>query len=234
MTNGPRRRTDHPPFGPRSSQPASSSPSPPATCPSHPLPPPQHFDNLAADIVRKGGKATSANLHLRHLKAIFQKAVAWKLCPENPASIKPLRTDKRPPSFIPPDAVPGVLAKIQDPDVRAIVTAYLATGRRRSELLALKWADVDLEGKRYFVRKSKTHLSIWYPVNTTFLSILLTTKELVTQKRGNLIGKIFLRWVHADSVSKVVKKALVKAGYGELRLRDLHHCFVIGCCKCRM
>lgn len=89
---------------------------------------PKHFDLLAAAMLKDGLKPTSVNLHMRHLKAMFGKAQAWKLCAENPAGIKPIREEKRPPSFIPPEAVPDVLRKIGDPEVRAVVTAYLATG----------------------------------------------------------------------------------------------------------
>lgn len=175
---------------------------------------PKHFDTLAASLLKDKLKPSSVNLHLRHLKAIFQKAVAWKLCEDNPAKIKPLRTERKAPAFLPPEAVPKVLASIKDQEVRAMVTAYLATGRRRSELMALEWSDIEVG--RYYVRKSKTHLSGWYPINSAFRAVL--------DARAGL-RKPFGRWAHPDTVSKVVKKALIAAGHGELRLHDLRHSF---------
>lgn len=164
-------------------------------------------------------KPTSVNLHLHHLKAMFGKAQAWKLCAENPAGIKPIREEKRPPSFIPPEAVPDVLRKISDPEVRAVVTAYLATGRRRSELFALEWPDVDLAKGRYYVRRSKTHLCSWFPINAAFRAVL--------EARVQDSGKVFRRWAHVDTISKVVKQALRAVGYGHLRLHDLRHGFSV-------
>lgn len=179
---------------------------------------PHHFDKFVSALLKGKEKPSSVNLHMRHLKAAFGKAVMWQLCTDNPAKVKPLRVEKRPPAFLPPEAVKDALASISDREVRNIVTAYLATGRRRSELLALTWADVDLEGRKYFVSKSKTHLSAWYPINAAFAAVL-------ESHQGERKGKVFTRWVHADSVSKVVKDALVKAKYGNLRLHDLRHSF---------
>ncbi|MCB2187654.1 MAG: tyrosine-type recombinase/integrase [Deltaproteobacteria bacterium] len=167
----------------------------------------------------RGLSESSINNYIRHARAALNKAVEWGYIQVNPlAKAKEIRTESRTPAFLPGRAaVTAFLAKIEDLDVRRLAAAYLATGRRRRELLALTWENVDLAGGRYLVRRSKTHLSKWYPLNRAFRAVL--------DSLGPGKGRIFGRWQHPDTVSKVIKRALVEAGYGHLRLHDLRHTF---------
>lgn len=134
---------------------------------------PRHADQFLSACRASGLKATSVNNYYRHLKAAFQKAVAWELVPANPfAKVKPVRADKVQPKFIPKEKLGEFLSSIEDDDARLLLTAYCATGRRRVELLSLTWDDIDMEGRKYMVRSTKAHLTKDFPINDIFYSVL--------------------------------------------------------------
>ena len=180
----------------------------------------KHMDMMVRDCKRKGLSTASINNYIRHARSCLSKAVEWGELRTNPfASCRELSAEKRPPSFISKDQVTHFLSSIKDHQLRTLAAAYLATGRRRAELLQLTWEDVDFAKNKYLVRRSKTHLSRYYPISPAFKSIL--------ESIGPDTGRIWKRWSHPDSVSKLIKGALRDAGLGGLRLHDLRHSFAV-------
>lgn len=179
---------------------------------------PRHADTFMSACTRQGLKPNSANNYYRHLKAAFNKAEAWELIDKNPfAKVKQIRNGRTPPKFIPKEELAAFVAGIEDFDLRMLVTAYLATGRRRRELLNLTWDDVDLEARSYRVRSTKAHLEKDFPINDVFHNVLaqLRVKDRAT---------VFKPW-HHDTVTKKVRAELVKAGYEGFTLHTLRHSF---------
>lgn len=59
------------------------------------------LEELIAILLSRGWKPVSINIHIRHLKAAFNKAVEWDYLEKNPFSkIKPLKFEKKPPKFL--------------------------------------------------------------------------------------------------------------------------------------
>jgi integrase len=181
----------------------------------------RHLDEILADSKRRGLAVASINNYIRHARASLNKAVEWGLVKDNPlAKAKELPKERRPPVFLTQRDIARFLASITDPDVRRLAVAYLATGRRRSELLNLRWEDIDLHAGRhgrYLIHRAKNHLTRWYPINSIFRAVL--------EEIGPGRGRVFKRWTYPDSVSKVIKKALAAAGFGHMTLHSLRHTF---------
>lgn len=178
----------------------------------------KHLDDMTAKGLSEGLSVNSINNYIRHARAAMNKAVQWGYVQRNPlSSAKELSAERKPPNFLDRAGVARFLASIKDLDLRRMVVAYLSTGRRRSELLRLRWEDVDLEGGRYLVRAPKNHLSKWYPINSMFRAVLLAMEQQD--------GRVFSRFSHPDTISHYVKRALSTAGYGHLRLHDMRHTF---------
>jgi integrase len=178
----------------------------------------KHLDAIIAEALKEGLSTATINNYIRHARASLNKAVEWGYLPRNPlAGAKELRADKKQPTFLDRKAAIRFLQCIKDIDLRRIATALIATGRRRAELLTLEWKDVDLDAGRYLVRRSKTHLSRWYPLNGMFRAVLHAI--------GQGEGRVFHRWSHPDTISHKVKKALRDAGYGHLTTHSLRHTF---------
>lgn len=182
---------------------------------------PKEADAVVTSCRRAKNKPGSINNYIRHLRAAFNKAVEWKYLKANPfRGVKEVSKDRTPPSFATRLDIGRLLKTIEDLDLRRMVAAYLSTGRRRAELLALCWEDVRIAEGKYLVRKSKTHLCRWYPLNDAFRSVLVSMG-------GEGQGRIFFRWLHPDTISHAVKDALKVAGLGHLRLHDLRHSFAV-------
>jgi len=165
-------------------------------------------------------KNSTINNYIRHAKAVFNKPVEWGYLKANPfRGAKELPKGKRV-EFIDPGKVAGFLNGIKDVDVRRFAAACLATGRRRSEVFRLTWADILWDEGKYYVAKEKRHLCKTYPMNAAFRVVLQS------MPRGR--GRIFSRWAHPDSCTHVVKAAMRAAGLGHLCLHDLRHSFAAG------
>jgi site-specific recombinase XerD len=179
------------------------------------------IDVMVAAELSKGNKIPSINNYIRHARTVMNTAAAWEYVQKNPlADVKELSEPKRRPRFIEKSQIGQFLKNVSDIDLRRMIVAYIATGRRRSELLQLEWTDVDLRTGRYTVRHetSKSHLDRSYPINLTFRSVL----ESIGAKST---GRVFDRWQHPDTVSHQVKLVLVKAGFPALTLHSLRHTF---------
>lgn len=182
---------------------------------------PRHGDTFMSRCTRNGLKATSTSNHYRHLRKAFAVAELWEYIESNPfADIKAPRIHKAPPLFIPIDEIGPFLAGVQNPDKRRLMTAYYATGRRRCEMLDLKWADVDMDKRAYRVHVSKVHRDVVLPISQLFYDVLIEQKELCGHSE-----KVFPRWKNPDSVTHWVKQELIKGGYPNLHLHHLRHSF---------
>jgi len=97
-----------------------------------------HGQMTAAKPVKPG----TVNRELDTLKAIFSKAVEWRLLVENPAaSVKRLKIDNRRTRILDDDEQAALVAALPR-KARLIVSLLLVTGARVGEILALTWADV--------------------------------------------------------------------------------------------
>jgi integrase len=90
------------------------------------------------------------------LRAAFRQAVRWKLLPYSPVDAVELPTARRPELAVPThDEVARLLAgagDLSDP-FRAGITIAAGTGLRRSEVLGLRWSNVDLAAGVVRVRR---------------------------------------------------------------------------------
>ena len=190
---------------------------------------PKSIDKMIANMssgktvhgrIKKRNSRETINCYIRTLKSVFQKAKEWEYYRSSPfLSVKQLPKEFKPPNYLEQKNVGDYLGSIKDKGLCLFVTALLATGRRRCELLYLDWADVDMERRRYYVRQQKTHLERWFPMSDDFVAVL---QEIGPQEEG----KVF-RLGHPDTVSKKVKQTLIDAGFPNHKLHDLRHSFAV-------
>jgi integrase len=113
------------------------------------------IDSLYAELRTRGGEdggplepASVRRIHII-LHAAFAQAVKWGLLAVNPADAA--TPPSLPPGRItppPPSALAKALKLVDEYDVDFAMYVRLAatTGARRSQLIALRWSDVDLDG----------------------------------------------------------------------------------------
>lgn len=117
---------------------------------------PSLFKSLSQQVIEthlnKIASATSkanANVHYRHLKAIFNKAVEWGYIQKSPfAGIKQFRIDEKAPRFLSKEEISETIARAKkdsNPASYGLLMAFLWTGMRLSEVLGLRWEAIDFD-----------------------------------------------------------------------------------------
>ncbi|MBI9081476.1 MAG: site-specific integrase [Pseudodesulfovibrio sp.] len=185
---------------------------------------PRHGDHYISHCSKRGLQPASVVNHYRHLHTAFNIAMAWDYIDENPFSkVQPPRIYKKPPQYIPLEECAAFVNGIEDHDKRMLITAYLATGRRRCELLDLEWENINWDRSEYTVHVTKIHRDLVFPINDLFHEVLV--EQCIFWGQHDLV---FPRWKNPDSVTHWVKQELTKAGYGDLHLHNFRHSFACG------
>ena len=113
------------------------------------------------------------------------------------------------------------LLRVSAPHLKPIIITALTTGMRLSEILNLKWEEVNLKRKTIVLRKTKNNEVRLIPINgflfktLTNLPSLGKSKWLFPGEDGKPMG----------SVKTAFKTALKRAGIKNFRFHDLRHTF---------
>jgi len=102
------------------------------------------------------GYSTSVLKHLRAtLSCVFQTAMTWKYIQHNPASGLQLPQGKsvKRAVVLTPEQLRLVITNLQEP-YKTMATVMAGTAIRESELLALKWSDLDYTHRLIHIRRS--------------------------------------------------------------------------------
>jgi integrase len=164
-------------------------------------------------------KPATTNRDLATVKHLYSKAIEWKKVKENPAKgVRLLKGEVKRVRYLVPEEVQRLLSNCAD-HLRPIVTVAIHTGMRRSELLGLKWDQVDFEKGIISLLVTKNHERRDISMNET---VKATLKEM--ERRGSYVfsdrdGSRFKRVDHS------LKTALEKTGIEDFRFHDLRHTF---------
>lgn len=124
---------------------------------------PQHLDEFYAFCLsteagqRKKSKLSPTTVHHRHvaLKMALKRAVELGILVRNPADFtQPPRVDRPQMRVLNEKEVASLLTALEGTPAELIGCLALMTGARLGELLALRWADLDLGGQVMYVRQS--------------------------------------------------------------------------------
>jgi integrase len=181
-----------------------------------------------ADITAKhaeigaAGHTTSANRMVALVRTMFNLASDWGHHPgPNPASrIKFFKEVKRD-RFVRPDELPRLWRALQNepnPYVRGAFFIGLLTGARRSEVLGMKWEDLDLAQGLWRIPDTKAGRPHTLPLPR------LVVDEL--RKLPRLEGNPYVfcgRWgrKNLNNVSKPWQRIRKEAGLNDVRIHDL-------------
>jgi len=161
----------------------------------------------------------TVNREVACLKSLYNKAIEWGYVKANP--VKGVRLFKEPPGrlrYLRPEEVEKLL-EVCPGHIRPIVVTALNTGMRKSEILTLRWADVDLNNRKIMVTNTKNNESRVIPINETLHEHLLALSEkscgayVFSDRNGHPFGDI----------KKGFSSALKRAGIEDFRFHDLRH-----------
>ncbi len=107
---------------------------------------------------RAKGKNTSTNTFITCIKSAFNKAIDWGLLEANPAAkIKKKKLPKNHPIFITEDEFNNLIELEKNPLAKSAYILAFYTGCRISELLNVRWEDVDLVNNKICIKNHQHH-----------------------------------------------------------------------------
>lgn len=104
-----------------------------------------------------GYSKTTANIRIRHAKAMFNKAVEWQFLEKSPSErLKQYTTPKGKPDFLTLKEIKKLFSVIENKTHLAVFNLLFWTGMRIAEAVNLTWDDVDFKEMVIKVRSKKT------------------------------------------------------------------------------
>ena len=198
----------------------------------------------------KGGLSPrTVKHHHRLLHVIFASAVKWRVLPRNPAdAVDPPQFQRKEMNTFDQEGLETFLNSLQDTEYYPVFYTLLFTGMRRSEALALRWQDLDLDFGRLSIERSLHHLNDrtfhFLPPKTEKSrrlvalppSLVMVLKQLRDNQRamrltiGLAVSNNDLVFAHVNgkpllphSISQAWSRLAKRAGYPEVRLHDARH-----------
>jgi site-specific recombinase XerD len=106
------------------------------------------------------GKNTSTNTFIICLKSSFNRAIEWGYLEANPAKrIKQKKIPKNYPSFITEEEFARLIELENNELAKSAYIIAFYTGVRISELLNIRWEDVDYNAKKISIRNHQHHIT---------------------------------------------------------------------------
>lgn len=164
------------------------------------------------------------NRELATLKVVFSKAVLWGRVQDNPVKrIQMFPENQNRERFLSSKEKDALLSK--SGWMKSILQAALKTGMRQGEILALKWADVNLDQNELQILNSKSGKKRFIPLNADMAEILKRHPKrgifVFTDDEGRCLSRHgFFRTAFESLVAK-----LAAQGTPHFVFHDLRHTF---------
>jgi integrase len=178
------------------------------------------IEKFKTNRIKEVSPAT-VNRALAVLKSIFNKAIAWGKIDKSPfKSVKMFKENNQRLRFLEREEIPKLLDNCC-PHLKPIVILALNTGMRKSEILGLKWHDVDFKRGTIHLHDTKGGESREVPINDTAKRALVAVSKhpdspyIFTDNNGNNYGDI----------KKSFLTAVKKSGIINFHFHDLRHTF---------
>lgn len=116
---------------------------------------PQHIEQMLSGMERDKASGRHRQIARAVLHKALSQAVKWRIIPNNPCSAVDKPRAYRKEMLVFDEVQAKKLLEFTKRDwLHSLYAVALGTGMRQGELLALRWADVDLDGRRLSVQGS--------------------------------------------------------------------------------
>ena len=179
--------------------------------------------NIAAihSDITKQGYATTANRVKALISSIFGWGISAGLCQTNPAFGIRLNREYSRDRFLQGDELPKffqALADEQNDTMRDYFLLSLLTGARRSNVLAMQWADLNLKSGEWYIKETKNGIPQTVTLSPEALDVLRNRK---LSEPTTFVFPGDGRSGHLIEPKKGWKRILDRAGIDDLRIHDL-------------
>jgi integrase len=172
--------------------------------------------------VRDENGLYQANRLLERISSIFNRAIEWGWHGTNPAEgIRKFREKSRD-RFLQPDELPRFFAALEAEDnqtARDYIMLSLLTGARKSNVLAMRWDEIQFERAEWRIPETKNGDPLTVPLSLQAIEILDrrrlgTNSEWVFSVDNSKSG-------HFTDPKRAWQRVLARAGIKDLRIHDL-------------
>jgi len=166
---------------------------------------------------RKPVSGSTANKELMRLKHLLNRAVAWGYLKDTPARlVKKVKEAPGRVRYLTSEEQQKILSAAS-PALQPYILAALQTGARRSELLALRWADVDMKAGTITFTKTKNGDSRTVPMTNTMRTLLTSLPRPLDRQ-----SLVLPEWV-PPALTVAFGRLVRSLGLADLRFHDLRH-----------
>ncbi|MFH0796626.1 MAG: site-specific integrase [Candidatus Omnitrophota bacterium] len=173
--------------------------------------------------IEEGKALATVNKEISVLRNILNKAVEWGKLRTAPPKIKLLKENNQRIRYLGKgeeilllDACPEFL--------KPIIEIALNTGMRRSEILGLKWQDIDFDQKNITLLDTKNGERRQVPMNSAVLDVLSGIRR-VPKSDYVFPGKDIGTHISKGYISHKFESIVKQAGIKNFRFHDLRHTF---------
>ena len=165
-----------------------------------------------------------ANRVLALVAVLFSKAAEWGLLDEgapNPAARVQTFKERSRERWVTPAELPALVEAIgaePSPYIRAAMKLYLLTGLRRSELIGLRWKDVDFGRREIHLGDTKAGRSHAVALSVAAVDVL---RELPRQLGSAFVFPGRVAGQPLVNIAKSWRRIRRRAGLEDVRLHDL-------------
>lgn len=150
------------------------------------------------------------------LKHALRLAVEWELLNSNPAQGAKLpKLPEGRTRYLSPSELKAALKSAPE-WMRAPIALAAFTGMRRGELLGLRWTDVDLAGRRIYLRETKNGSLRVLALNELAFRVLASLPQGVP-------GDVVLAGVDPQKLSVYTRRLFAGLGIGDASFHSLRH-----------
>ena len=175
----------------------------------------RHQVDLVLGNMAATAKASTVNTYFRIYITAFNKAVDWGYLKKNPfAKVKRLQEQEAFPRFLTHEEITAILTAETHHRYLGLFKVLLLTGCRRKEIATLTWTDIDLPGRRIFIKTTKNRQPRVVWISDDLMGIL--------QDLTPGVGRLF-PW-GLRQVSKRFQQICIRVGI-KARLHDLRHTY---------
>ena len=168
----------------------------------------------------------AANRVLALLRKIFNFAIDNKLFGgENPVTkIKPYDEKERKRFLHPEELKTFVDAVEAEPNetARDFVWLALMTGQRMSNVLEMKWSELDMVRREWYIPDTKNNTSMTVPLSEHVIEVLERRRKAANREDIFVLSG-YGKTGHMTQPKKAWKRILARAKLNDLRIHDLRH-----------
>jgi len=186
---------------------------------------PKDIDDFK-EVRLKDVKPATVNRELSTLRQIFNLAKRWKkYYGENPVSISGLLPEENVKERILALEEERRLLSFSNPYLKPILITALQTGMRKSEILTLKWSNVDFDNGIITIDQTntKSKKTRRVPINSTLKTLLIEQKLKCGGSDYLFLSPSGSPYKYHDSIKGAFQRTCNKAGITGFRFHDLRH-----------